>query len=257
MHSSAPNAEQAHWVDRGWYLVTEFERTPSINFPRAIELSQAHPEFTPLMDERNIMIYRNIYRPEHLLLFHEMFRLIKNWKGAKLYIKGERVAFDMLGMGIQCYCQTVLSRIPPSQTGCQRFSKETSLGCLGCRRSYVSMEWDGEEIQEIPTWFAFGRLDQHQVYRIHKENLESAVIGELIEYHYCPLIDLDEIRRFIQSLPDRIDPRKDREWCYTERVEAEERPSMSPLRLAPGASRQPSVIPVSADAYRIYLKALL
>ncbi len=257
MFSSTQNAEQAHWVDRGWYLVTEFERTPSIHFSRAVDLSLEHPEFTPLIDERNVMIHRNMYRPEHLLLFQDMFRLIKNWKGAKLYIKGERVAFDMLGQGLHCYCQTVLSHKPPSQEGCRRFSKMSGRGCLACRRSYVGMEWNGGESQEFPIWFAFGRLDRHQVYRIHKENLESAVIGELIEYHYCPLINLDDIRRVIRALPDRIDPRKDREWSYTDRLDAQAHsPAPPPVRMAPGASGQPAVTPVSEEAYRKYLEAL-
>ena len=253
MFSSAQKTEQGEWIDRGWYLITEFERTPSIHFSRAVELAQTYPEFTPLIDERNVMIYRNMYRREDLLLFQEMFHLIKNWKGAKLYIKGERVAFDMLGLGISCYCKTVLSHNPPSLKGCQRFSKESGRGCLVCRRSYVSMEWNEREIQKIPYWFSFGRLDEHQVYRIDKENLESAVIGELIEYHYCPLINLGDVRSFVRALPDRIDPRKDREWRYTDRRNMQDEVSTTPVRLAPGASRQPAVTPVSEDAYYSYL----
>ena len=255
MFSSDQNIAQAHWADRGWYLVTEFERTSSIHFARAVELSQKHPGFTPLMDERNIMIYRNLYRQEDLLCFQEMLRLIKNWKGAKLYIKGERAPFDMLGLGIDCYCNTVLSNEPPSEAGCKRFSREAGRGCLGCRRSHVDMEWAQDGRQGNPFWFSFGRLDQHQVYRIHKENLENAVIGELIEYHYCPLIDLDDVRQCIRNLPDRIDPRKDREWRYADRHTPQEDFTSPPMRLAPGASGRPAVIPVSEEAYQKYLES--
>ena len=73
---------KTQWVDRGWYVVTEFERTPSINFQRTVELAKTHPGFTTLMDERNVMIYRNIYRERDLFHFQEMQKLIKNWKGA-------------------------------------------------------------------------------------------------------------------------------------------------------------------------------
>lgn len=251
---------KGQWIDRGWYLVTEFERTPSINFQWAVELAQSHPEFTPLMDERNVLIYRNIYRKEQLREFQEMYQLIKNWKGAKLYIKGEGVEFDMIGQGIQCYIQTVLShhKVLSDSTGsCHSFPHQNSsqiLGCIGCRRSYVSKEWENFGSSDIPVWFAFGRLDHNQVYQIHKEDLESAVIGELIEYHYCPLLDLDDIRTFIRELPERIDPRKDREWRYN-RKRNESRITAAPNpRFNPRASREPAILPVSEEAYRAYLQ---
>ncbi|PID57376.1 hypothetical protein CSB45_07575 [candidate division KSB3 bacterium] len=238
-------------ADRGWYLITEFEHSPSIHFPRAVELSQTHPGFTRLIDERNIMIYRNIYRKEQLRLLPEMLRCIKEWKGAKLYVNGERVAFDMLGRGIDCYCQTVLSR-HHSQEDCQRFSKQRGSGFLACRRSHVSMTWSHRPAEAILTWFSFGQLDEHHVYRIDKEQMESAVMGELVEYHHCPLIDLDQVRAFIRELPDRIDPRKNREWRYADRGSVQE----AALQAASVAAHCPAVLPVSEDEYRTYLKLL-
>ena len=251
----APN--KTEWADRGWYVVTEFERTPSINFRRAVELAKAHPGFTPLMDERNILIYRNIYRQQDLLRFQEMSRLIKNWKGAKLYLKGERIEFDMLGSGVQCYIRSVLevndSQSPSDQ--CKIFVPEVFpfFGCIGCRRSHVSMEWNATQPPVNPIWFAFGRLDHYNVYHILKEELESAVIGELIEYRYCPLLNLKEIREFIRQLPERIDPRKDKEWKYRPG-----RKRLSSSRQFHGiAVKKPDIFPISEEAYSEYLKRKL
>ncbi len=250
-------AKKHQWVDRGWYLVTEFERTPSINFHRAVELAKTHPGFIQLMDERNILIYRNIYREKELLLFQELYKLIRNWKGTKLYFKGDAVDFDTIETGIQCYIRTKLMNgdrvIPGPGETCESFDKhqlETSplLGCIGCRRSYVSMEWEASQSAEILCWFFFGSLDQHKVYNINKEELEHATIGHLIEYQHCPLLNLDKVAEFIQRLPNRIDPRKDKEWKYNKRRGTE---------MNMGYHKEPEIVPISEDAYRAYLKRKL
>lgn len=252
---------QTQWVDRGWYAVTEFERTPSINFQRAVELAEIHPGFTLLMDERNILVYRNIYRKEDLILFREMYKLIKNWKGAKLYLKGDRIDFDTIGSGVQCYIKTMLEpeKISNVSQECNTFERHIPyMGCIGCRRSHVSMEWTASQISELPVWFAFGKLDHNRVYHIHKEDLEGAVVGELIEYRYCPLLDLEKIREFIRQLPDRIDPRKDKEWKYHKTRKSSHVSLSAPVpRFSGIAAKNPEILPVSKEAYHNYLKRKL
>jgi hypothetical protein len=252
------HTQKARWVDRGWYVVTEFERTPSINFQRTVELAKTHPEFTALIDERNVMIYRNIYRESDLLHFQQMYKLIKNWKGAKLYVKGDRIDFDMIGSGIQCYLRTILqgeaSRHDPD--GCKMFEPAAShfLGCLGCHRSHVSMEWHRSCPSSIPVWFAFGGLNHNQVYIIHKQDLESEAIGELIDYRFCPLLNLAAIRECIGRLPDRIDPRKDREWKYQRRRKNRTTTTAHQSQHNGFIAKEPEILPASEEAYYAYLK---
>ncbi len=213
------------------------------------------------MDERNILVYRNIYRKDDLLQFQEMCKLIKNWKGAKLYLKGEHIDFDIIGSGIQCYIHTVLKHenTTNSSEGCKAFDPSPFflLGCVGCRRSHVSMAWNVSQTSEISVWFAFGKLDRHRVYHIHRKELESAVIGELIEYRHCPMLDLEKIREFIQRLPGRIDPRKDREWKYTQRGKKRSASSVAELHFSGIAAKEPEILPVSEEAYCEYLKRKL
>ena len=248
------------WRQREWYVVTEFERTPSINFRRAVELSQTHPGFAALMDERNILIYRNIYRKEELLQFQALLKLIKNWKGTKLYLNGERVEAENLGSGIQCFAQTVLSAGTVSERPeqCQMFwcGAATASGCLGCRRSHVSMTWEGECSTDLPIWFAFGYLDKNRVYQLRQENLESAVMSELLEYHYCPLLRLDQIQAFLRSFPKRIDPRKDREWRYARRQAERSAPVVTSPTFDQRSVRETAILPVSPEAYTAYLRRI-
>lgn len=246
------------WRQREWYIVTEFERTPSVNFRRAVELSQTHPGFAALMDERNILIYRNIYRKEELLQFQALLKLIKNWKGSKLYLNGERVEAENLGSGIQCFAQTVLSAGTSSERPeqCQIFQREaaTASGCLGCRRSHVSMEWQGQASAETSVWFAFGHVDKNQVYQLRQENLESAVMSELLEYHYCPLLRFEQIQAFLRAFPKRIDPRKDREWRYARRQAERGAPSVTSPLFDQRAAREAAILPASPEAYAAYLR---
>jgi hypothetical protein len=252
--------KDVQWVDRGWYLVTEFEKTPSVNFRRAVELAKTHPGFIPLMDERNILIYRNIYRENELLLFQELYKFIKNWRGVKLYFKGAQVDFETIESGVLCYIRAKLlpgeSTTSNSPKTCRSFNRENLetpllLGCVGCWRSYISMEWEPFQSAEVPCWFFFGSLDQHKVYNINKEEMENVAIGHLSEYHSCPLLNLDRIRTFIQQLPDRIDPRKDKEWKYTKNNKKRQTEMRGEYR------KDPDVLPISEEAYRAYLKRML
>ncbi len=249
--------KQTKWVDRGWYVVTEFERTSSMNFPRAIELAKTYPEFTLLMDERNVLIYRNIFRAQDLFQFRQMYKLIKKWKGAKLYLNGERIEFDMLDSGIQCYIETVLEQAPSERSTdyCQRFNFKKRLfsGCLGCRRSHVGMAWNASILSDQFAWFAFGKLDQNGVYLVHKDELEGAAIGDLFEYRSCPLLNLESLREFVQQLPGRIDPRKDREWQYNPKY----RHAASRAQFQVLAGKEPEILPVSEESYQAYLKRKL
>lgn len=255
--SQKDRLQQRPWFDRGWYLVTEFEKTSSINFQRALKLAQTHPDFIQLMDERNIIIYRNIYREQDLLQFRELYKLIKNWKGRRLYFKGDEVEYETIESGIRCYIQTKLAphydKTPAGNMSCETFTHlrlETSstLGCIGCRRSNVSMEWRVSETNDRPCWFFFGKLDRYQVYRLNKEELKQTVLGHLFEYHACPLLDLEYIAASIERFPVRIDPRKDKEWEYVRSQQ-----TGIPVRY----HKLPDVAPTSEDAYRMYLKRTL
>jgi len=247
------------WVDRGWYLVTEFERSSSINFPKALTLAQTHPGFIQLMDERSIVIYRNIYREHDVRQFQELYALVKNWKGTRLYFKGDETSYESIESGIRCYIKTKLDHAPEDNhnddydergNGCKTFTGhhlETSqnLGCIGCRRSGISMDWPPEAKGDRVPWFFYGRLDQHHVYNFNKDELQHFVYGHLVLYNSCPLLDLEQIAEFIQRLPDRVDPRKDREWEYRKAGQHE-----LPNRFY----KIPDVLPKTSDAYRMYLK---
>lgn len=251
------------WIDRGWYLVTEFEKSPSINFQKAITLAQTHPGFIQLMDERNILIYRNIYREHDVRQFRQLYALVKNWKGTRLYFKGDETSYDTIESGIRCYIKTKLEYraehiedredAGEEHNGCKTFTPHrletsSSLGCVGCRRSGVGMEWPPEPASDMPPWFFYGRLDRHNVYNLDKEELHQSVDGNLILYASCPLLDLDRISQFVKSLPDRIDPRKDREWEYRKSESND---------VSVRFRRMPDVLPKNPEAYRMYLKRVL
>lgn len=242
--------KEVAWVDRGWYIVTEFEKTPSINFEKAVALAQTHPGWMPLMDERNILIYRNIYREQDLMQFQALYKLIKNWKGVQLYFKGDEVEYDAIASGIQCYTQAKLSRMERADP-CETFAPDGSLsalGCIGCHRSGVSMAWNPGQPSDRPAWFFYGRLDQQRVYRLNTEDLRHAVIGHLVEYAACPLLQMEQIEAFLQRLPTRIDPRKDKEWVYN---------LAKHTAVMVRYHRNPDVLPVSAEAYRAYVKRVM
>ncbi len=246
------------WVDRGWYLVTEFEQTNSRYFQKALALAQKLPGFIKLMDERNVLIYRNIFSPEDLLGFEELYELIRTWRNTRVYIKGEEVDPTLLDEGVSCYIKTKLRRW--AYQGCQSFNAmktgTTRLGYIGCWHSGVTLNWIPGNVGYFGSrcWFYDGILNPKGIYVIQKDEIYQRVLNSLTEYRYCPLLNLKSLSDFIKRLPDTIDPRIDPEWKYTEKTPHrisrfdpywEERYSL------------PAVIPVSEEAYRAYMDRVL
>lgn len=244
------------WVDRGWYLVSEFEQTNSKNFQKALALAQKSPGFTKLMDERNVLIYRNLYRPENLIEFEELYSLIRTWRNTRVYIRGEEVNPTLFNEGVACYIKTKLRRW--SYYTCQSFDeKEFKLGYLGCFHSGVTLDWipGASTYFSSRCWFYDGVLNSRGVYVIQKEEIYQRALGGLMEYQHCPLLDLKALSALINRLPDSINPHTDKEWKYTRNPRFK--------RVLRGNSdfeeeyHLPPVIPISEVTYQEYMKRIL
>jgi hypothetical protein len=247
---------ESQWINRGWYLVTEFEQTNSKYFEKALALAQKAPGFIKLMDERNILIYRNIFQPEHLLEFEVLYELIRSWRNTKIYLKGEETDPTIMDEGVSCYIKTKLRRW--SSQGCQSFNTEAfKLGYIGCWHSGVTLHWTpGASSYFSPRcWFFDGVLDSKGIYVIQKDEIYQRVVGSLSEYRHCPLLNLKSLSAFIEQLPDSINPEVDKEWKYT-------KPRRSQHTLRDRSYLEdlyaiPAVIPVSETAYRAYMERIL
>ena len=246
----------ANWVDRGWYLITEFEMTNSRYFQKALALAQKSPGFIKLMDERNVLIYRNIFQPENLLEFEELYNLIRTWRNTRVYIKGEEVDPTLLDDGVACYIKTKLRRW--SYHTCQSFDeKESKWGYLGCWRSGVTLNWVPGASAHFGArcWFYDGSLNSRGVYVIHKDEIYQRVFGGLEEYRRCPLLNLKNLSALIDRLPDRIDPKVDKEWKYTQGSKPRRVPRYDLYFEEPPPV--PAVLPINEAAYRAYMQRVL
>lgn len=93
---SAPTTRPTQWVDRGWYLVLEFEDTTSDKLDRALRIARRHPGYIKLLDENRQIVHRVLYRRRDLLLFWSLFERVRNWKSTRVYVNGNPVSLEYL-----------------------------------------------------------------------------------------------------------------------------------------------------------------
>ncbi len=80
------------YADRGWYIAVEFEPSRSPKFKRVVEMARKHPNHVEIIAPDGRIVYRNIYRREHIDLFWKLFRQISGWKNVRVYINGRKVS---------------------------------------------------------------------------------------------------------------------------------------------------------------------
>ncbi len=88
------------YADRGWYIAVEFEPSRSPKFEKVVKMARKHPNHIEIVAPDGRIVYRNIYRREHLKLFWELFNMISGWKNVKIYIKGKEVPVYRVWMEI-------------------------------------------------------------------------------------------------------------------------------------------------------------
>lgn len=144
--------------------------------------------------------------------YQALMDIAGGWKGTSVAIDGTSVDADGIGRLIDCY------------RGCCGAGDR----CGYCRGSEVTATAIGPVQQLFPCrlvpisesnylgWFLYGRMAGDYVYMVDKARLREKVYQYLRRHLaiHCPAFDREAVDRTIADLPEKIDPRKDRNWVY-------------------------------------------
>ena len=212
--------EIVRWVDRGWYLVLEFELVHSPNFELALETARKNAQFAELVDERGITFYRTIYFKTDFPKFNELYDVVGTWKNTKLNFKGDEISKNDFEIWYASYTQYWGHRKTLNSSdycGVNKMSRYPDF--LGCYDRCVELRWRDPLFTHYQfsskVWYGFGKR-VGQVYVVDKQ----AILGHLNkvnkDYLACPCYGHSTIDLYIAKLPKEIDPALHKEWQFKE-----------------------------------------
>ncbi len=198
------------WIDRGWYIILEFEQSSSPIFNKVLTLARSGLDYSEIVDETGKIIYRNIFRKEQIEQFVILFEFVKNWRSVSVYVKGDKLDRENLTLnGINCYIEKIHTSAEYCTNILSTHFKDLPdyFGCFRSRLAINPYEWK--------PWFSYGDISRdEEYYYINKKLMLESVYNNLAFYEECPDINWDIIKQMISILPDTIEIHSEPRWHY-------------------------------------------
>lgn len=185
-----------------WKIETYFEKSPSINFKKALKLLKKNPSYC--FDNET---YSAKYTMNNLLEFDQIFILICDWKSTHFRIGEMHLGSRDIWPFYSCMGERIHSSKDTCFGGDGSTSPENSLGC-----HFAGAGWSDD-------WYKSGIMDTNGVWNFEKGYYLSILKDRLYRFRFCPFMNLEKMAKIIDALPTKIDPRVDKEWEYTFRSE--------------------------------------
>jgi hypothetical protein len=244
------------WIDRGWYLVLEFELINSTRFETALEIAKKNPHFVELVDERGVTFFRTIYFKKDFPKFGELYDLVGTWKNTKLFFKGDDLAKEHFENWFTSYKQYWGHRKTLNdQDYCGVGKFNTYPDFLGCYDRNISLRWRDPLVihyqYSSKVWYGFGKR-VGLIYKLDKSAIVNYLNKINEEYLNCPCYGHALVDRYLNKLPNEINPSVQPEWQFKEEY----------LKLSAGRTffnydiamtTMPDICPVSEKAYEKFM----
>jgi hypothetical protein len=245
-------AEKIPWVDRGWYLVLEFELVHSPRFEDAVELARKNERFAELVDERGVTFYRTIYFKNDFPKFHELYDVVGAWKNTKLNFKGDDISkndFELWYASYKQYWGHRKTLNSGDYCGVNKMSHYPDF--LGCYDRCVELRWHDPLFSHYQffskVWYSFGKR-VGTIYVVDKQAILNHLNKVNKDYLPCPCYGHSVIEHYVNKLPKEIHPALHREWQFKEDyLKLSANKSFFNFDIA--LSTMPEICPINEKAY--------
>ncbi|MHA1305139.1 MAG: CFI-box-CTERM domain-containing protein [Candidatus Heimdallarchaeaceae archaeon] len=132
--------------------------------------------------------------------------LTSGWKTQKIEIGGEIVKSTDLRNSLWCFREKTKQKA--SLDYCRKREYDNKPNKFGCRNIYFN-ELENEE------WQDYGYIDTTKGEWIfdHKK-INERIEEEIRKVKYCPLFDAKKIRNLIKKMPEKVNPKIDKNWAF-------------------------------------------
>ncbi len=252
--------DQVTFVDRGWYMVMEFELSSSGKFAQAVEIAKQNPHFTELVDERGVSIYRTIYFKDQFPRFHDLFEIVGGWKNTRFYFKGTEIKpieLETWYTSFRAYWGHRRSLNITDYCGQSKINPYPDF--IGCYDRNIYLRWRDPLMthyhQGSRMWYSFGKRSGNE-FLIDKTAMHHYLKSLNPDFHPCPAYGHHIVDQVIHKLPNSLKPAEGKQWLFKEDyLRASERHAMM-FHHEIALSVLPDICPVSEKNYHKFLDAI-
>ena len=185
-----------------------FGKSSSANYNYVVELMEHQPTYS-FDSEKNI--HSAIFSAENNIEdFFEIFDYVKSWKSCFVEINGLKVPISKIRNGLSCFRERQKAYNPVrycfgEDPGNNSIYHTNPLGCRLC--GITNGYWNGG-------WYTIGSLSKSGIFTVDKNQIKHIVKNKIEEIGFCPVLNIDELYRRIDMLPNTINPKKDSNFEY-------------------------------------------
>jgi len=137
---------------------------------------------------------------------YTLLDLTSGWKTQKIEIDGKIVKPTDLRNSLWCFREKTKQNA--SSDYCKRREYDNKPNLFGCRNIYFK-ELENEE------WQNYGYIDTStEEWIFDHKKINEKMEEETKRVTYCPLFDAEKAQNLIKKIPDKINPRIDKNWAF-------------------------------------------
>ena len=184
-----------------WYVSISFGESRSPSFPQALALAQSAPQYIGNNVSGKIL-HQTIYsdKPKEYLQFIKLYELVSKWKSCFVIINGTVMDRKIIGGLNYCYGDKCRSGNTDFCFGASQMTANP----FGCHRLQIS--------SYNHPWWTIGNFTTPTVWCVNKQAILERIETYSLPYVMCPSFSIENIKATVNSLPDKIDLRENKEW---------------------------------------------
>lgn len=202
----ATTKEAAHWADRGFYAVIEFEQSISKKFQEVVEVARRCPGYVELLLDGGRIVHRNLFRKPDLGSFPELFEMVAGWRSARFFINGDAVSQEIVRSTVLCYVERGGGNGDVKlECGQMRVRSWPLPDFVGCYRYKILLNRNPfyRESDQAFHWYEHGQVVTENGKRYLAVD-KAQMRKYLSEAYHCPNFRVGWVEEAIAGLPDRI-----------------------------------------------------
>jgi len=180
-----------------------FNWSSSANYDFAVRSARKSPEYRE-WGEGKSLTHQATFTDDHVEELAELLEGLKGLRNRKVWVNGESMLWDEAFAWCWCHNRRKAAYVPEAYCF---GDKQFNFNLWGCINS-------GMRFGQHERWLTYGRFDRDGTFHLDKDRIRHELRTTLHRYRLCPAFDGALVNEITEALPDKVNPKFDRDWEY-------------------------------------------